>query len=202
MKNQNLHIIHNGVNLNLFNMDLGDNSIYNKYGFKNRFTVIGVASPWTEKKGLFDFIELSRIVRNDVVFILVGIKKDQFKLLPENIIGIPKTENRNELKDLYISADLFMNLSVEETFGLTTAEALACGTPAVVYNTTACPEIIDSDTGIVVAKKDITALNNAIEEIRLKGKDFYRLHCRKRAVDLFDKDRQMNQYWELFQNLT
>ena len=47
-----------------------------------------------------------------------------------------------------------MNLSVEESFGLTTAEALACGVPAIVYNSTACPEIVSSDTGIVVEKNN------------------------------------------------
>lgn len=36
-----------------------------------------------------------------------------------------KTENVEELVNLYSSADLFMNFSVEETFGLTTVESMA-----------------------------------------------------------------------------
>jgi glycosyltransferase involved in cell wall biosynthesis len=202
LMNQKRHVILNGINLELFNPNIENLNICQKYGFENKFTVIGVASPWSDKKGLFDFIELSKIVKDDVVFILVGIKKEQFKLLPPNIIGIPKTENQNELKDLYVSADIFMNLSVEETFGLTTAEALACGTPAIVYNSTACPEIIDLDTGIVVPRRKIELLNKAIEEIRVKGKSYYSNSCRKRAIELFDKNRQLNQYWELIQSLT
>ena len=88
----------------------------------------------------------------------------QIKTLPSNIIGVEETENQMELKEFYFSADLFMNLSVEETFGLTTAEALACGTPAVVYNATACPEIVDENTGFVVGKGDFAGLLKAVEQ--------------------------------------
>jgi putative colanic acid biosynthesis glycosyltransferase len=200
-KNQKHQAILNGINLELFNPQLENFNISNKYGFNNKFTVLGVASPWSFKKGLFDFIELSKLVKDDVVFVLVGINQKQLKLLPKNIIGIPKTENQSELKDLYVAVDVFMNLSVEETFGLTTAEALACGTPAIVYNATACPEIIDLKTGIVIEKGDLFGLNSAIEEIRMKNKKHYTLECRERATSKFDKNRQLNQYWELIQKL-
>jgi glycosyltransferase involved in cell wall biosynthesis len=90
---------------------------------------------------------------------------------------------------------------VEETFGLTTAEALACGTPAIVYNATACPEIICSKTGIVVEKNDINGLLRAINEIRFNGKDKYSLNCRQRAIEKFDKKRLLNEYFGLFEEL-
>jgi len=201
-KDQNKKVILNGIDIDLFKPSIENSEINMKYDFKNKYFILGVASPWSERKGLFDFIELSKIVKDDVVFILVGISEEQIKLLPVNIIGLTKTENQNELKDLYVSADLFMNLSVEETFGLTTAEALACGTPAIVYNSTACPEIINSETGIVVPKKNIVEINNAIEKIREKGKEHFSFACRKRAVEMFDKKRQLNQYYELILNLT
>ena len=34
--------------------------------------------------------------------------------------------------------------------GLTTVEALACGTPAIVYDKTAVPEIVDEKSGVVL----------------------------------------------------
>ena len=42
-----------------------------------------------------------------------------------------------------------MNTSREETFGLVTAEAMACGTPVVVYDSTACAELVHSENGFV-----------------------------------------------------
>jgi len=140
-------------------------------------------------------------LRENEIIVLVGLSKSQIKKLPKKIIGISKTENQLELSDLYNSSDVFLNLSVEETFGLTTAEALACGTPAIVYNSTASPELIDSKTGIVVKKNDISGLLNAIQEIKSKGKLFYSKSCRKRAVKLFNRDKRFKQYFELYNRL-
>jgi glycosyltransferase involved in cell wall biosynthesis len=37
-----------------------------------------------------------------------------------------------EMAEIYTTADVFVNASLEETMGLTTVEAMACGTPCVV----------------------------------------------------------------------
>ena len=44
--------------------------------------------------------------------------------------------------EIYTAADVFLNLSVEETFGLTTVEAIACNTPVIVYDATALSEVV------------------------------------------------------------
>ena len=52
----------------------------------------------------------------------------------------------------YSAADLFLNPSAEETFGMTTLEALCCGTQAVVYEDTACEEIVAAFGGAAVPR--------------------------------------------------
>ena len=121
--------------------------------------------------------------------------------MPENIIGLSRTDNKQELVDLYNIADVYMNLSVEETFGLTTAEALACGTPAIVYNATACPEIVDKDTGIVITKKDIHSVNNAVSKIKKNGKSYYSDKCHQRVLDNFDEKKKYTGYIQTYENL-
>ena len=68
----------------------------------------------------------------------------QIKSLPKdkNIHGIRRTESQQQLAELYSEALVYFNASVEETFGMTCAEALACGTPVIAYNSTAVPETI------------------------------------------------------------
>ena len=66
---------------------------------------------------------------------------------------MPATDRKEDLAGLYSLADVFVNPSRMETFGLTTVEAMACGTPAVVYDVTACPELIGPGTGLVVSTK-------------------------------------------------
>jgi glycosyltransferase involved in cell wall biosynthesis len=57
-----------------------------------------------------------------------------------------------ELVAAYTEADIFLNPSVEETFGMTAMEARCCGTEAIVYKDTACEEIVNQFGGIAVPK--------------------------------------------------
>ncbi len=81
---------------------------------------------------------------------------------------------------------------------MVTAEALACGTPAVVYNATASPELVDELTGAVVKVGDIAGMYSAIKEIMEKDLND---NCRKRAENLFDKNKNQNQYREIYKRL-
>ena len=54
--------------------------------------------------------------------------------------------------------------SKEEVFGLTTVEALACGTPAIVYKNTACEEIALQYGGVAV-EQSVLVIKNMIKEI-------------------------------------
>ncbi len=56
--------------------------------------------------------------------------------------GMPE----EKLAHLYSAADVLLNCSFGEGFGLTVLEAMACGTPAIVTDFSAMPEIV-GDTG-------------------------------------------------------
>ena len=64
--------------------------------------------------------------------------------------ALPKTDSPEELAAAYTAADVFVHPGVEETFGLTVAEAQACGTTAMVVEGTACAEIADPVTSIAI----------------------------------------------------
>lgn len=53
-------------------------------------------------------------------------------------------------------------MSREETFSLTTLEAIKCGTPAIVYKDTACEEVTEEQGGISVPYGDVKAIKEAI----------------------------------------
>jgi putative colanic acid biosynthesis glycosyltransferase len=194
-------VIYNGIDLNVFKPFEDTQETKIKFGVGNKFMILGVASQWDNRKGLKDFITLSKILEPDMIILLIGLTKKQIKNLPKNIIGFGRTENQFELTKLYSAAEVFVNLSVEETFGLTTAEALSCGTPAIVYDSTACPEVIDKNTGIVVAKGDIIGVKNSIEIIRTNGKSFYSSECRKRVISKFNKEDRYSEYFDLYKTL-
>ena len=50
-----------------------------KIHLENKKIILGVASVWTEKKGLNDFIELSKVLDDNYKIVLVGLNKKQLK---------------------------------------------------------------------------------------------------------------------------
>ncbi len=194
-------IIYNGIDVDLFTPIAKNSNFRKDFKRKDCFMILGVASPWGKRKGLIDFIKLSKKLDDNDLIVLVGLSVTQIKKLPSNVIGIKRIDNQEELQNLFVIADVFLNLSVEETFGLTTAEALSCGTPAIVYNTTACPEVVDSTTGLVVEKNDIDSLLEAINTVKKQGKKFYSSTCRERALKNFNKNNQFSEYIDLYERL-
>ena len=94
-------------------------------------------------------------VFSNVRIILVGLTKEQILKLPSNVIGIERTQNQQELAEIYSSADLFINLTYADNFPTVNIEALACGTPVLTYKTGGSPESITNETGFVVEQGDI-----------------------------------------------
>lgn len=200
-KNHPIKIIENGIDIGIFKPKDNGDELRNLYNLSNKFIILGVASTWSKKKGLDDFITLAQGLREDKQIILVGLSSAQKLKLPSSIIGIERTENVNKLADLYSLADVFVNPTFEETFGLTNIEALACGTPVVTYNSGGSPETVTEETGIVVEKENIPELLNAIQIIQSNGKLFYAEKCRERAVNVFNKDDRFKDYIQLYKTL-
>ncbi len=194
--------IYNGVDLTIFKPNNGNNSLSQKLQLNCKSLVLGVASVWDKRKGLDDFVTLSKIIDNNKYqIILIGLDKRQIKNLTPNIIGIERTEDLQQLADYYSLANVFVNPTWQDNFPTTNIESLACGTPVVTYNTGGSVEAIDENTGIVVNKGDIEGLKNAIYKINTKGKEFYQMRCRDRAKLLFDKNDRYMDYLKIYKQL-
>lgn len=194
-------VVNNGVDVNVFKPCLDVKQIREKYDIGNRFMLLGVATAWSYSKGMQDYFELSSMLELDVAIVMVGLTAKQLKLLPSNIIGIERTENLSELAALYSSADIVLNLSYQETFGMTTVEGMACGTPGIVYNCTASPELISPETGFVVEPGDMKGIISAISTIKEKGKSYYSKACRERVLQYYNKDDRYKDYIALYKEL-
>lgn len=199
--NAPLRIISNGVDLDTFTPKLNDSDIRNKFGIKRKHMLLGVASVWDRRKGYNDYIRLAGALNDDYDLVLVGLTEKQMSSLPDNVKGIKRTEDLADLSALYSSADLILNLSNQETFGLTTVEGFACGTPGIVYNCTASPELITPETGLVVEEGNIHELLEAIEKIIFNGKAYYRNNCRIKAEQKYGKEGMLTEYLQLYNQL-
>lgn len=131
---------------------------------------------------------------------MIGLTKRQIAELPSGIIGVERTESQYELAQYYSMADATLNLSYQETFGMTTIEGMACGTPGIVYNQTASPELVSEETGYIVEANDITGLLNAIMRIKQKGSESYSENCVNRVRSHFNADNTYLRYLKLFED--
>lgn len=193
-------VINNGVDLDVFTPKK-DSVTLEKYGLKDNFIILGVSGIWTKGKGLQDFFELSKRLDSDKKIILVGLKKSQLKNIPKNIVGIEKTENVEELAELYSLADVFINPTYADSFPTTNLESLACGTPVITYETDGSPESITPSTGIVVKQGSVDGLIQAINIIKLKGKINYSDACVTRAKKYYNKNEKFKEYIDLYKKL-
>lgn len=193
-----IKVIHNGIDINTFKPSTNIQEIREKFGLKDEFIVLGLSNVWNKSKGLDDFINLSTKLDSKVKLILVGLSQQQIDDLPNNIFGISRTENINQLVYIYSMADLFLNFTYNDTFPNTNLEALACGTPILTYNTGGSVEAVSDDTGFIVEKGDLDSVLKVINEVREKGKKFYSAKCRERAVTCFNKDDRFMDYIRLY----
>ena len=201
LKNNRIVTIHNGLDINVFK-PVNSKAIRSKFGINDSRYVLGVSHVWTSAKGWEDFLHLKKRLPKGVELVLVGLDKEKLRVTNEvGIIGIPRTDNVEELAAIYSGADVFLNLSREETLGMTTIEAMACGTPAIVYNETAVAEPVSIETGLVVETGDIDGLVEAIDRILKSGKDSYSEACRAHVEKCFNKDDRYLDYLRLFQGL-
>ncbi len=200
LKYKTLRTIYNGVNTDIFK-PLDAAALKKTYGYHEKQIILGVANVWSEGKGLTSFVELSRRLNNEQLIVLIGITKKQAKHLPKNIIIVERTNSQKELAEYYSMADVFVNPSIAETFGLVSTEAMACGTPSVVYDSTANPELITLDVGSIVKSNDYQNLHHKIDSILLKGKAAYEQPCVQRASALFQIDQQYDKYISLYKEI-
>lgn len=202
LKQKKVMHIPNGINTQIFQPKEINTLLYQKYQLdSNKKYLICSGTTWIKAKGLDDYIQLSKILPPSIQIIIVGISNNLIASMPKEIICISRTESQQELAELYSLADILLCLSYQESFGMTPIEAMACGTPIVLYDNTALPELVDAQTGIVVKTGDVYAVKNAIEEILLLGKPHYSKHCIDRTKTCYDIQVTYNQYIQLYNHM-
>lgn len=170
LKHQNIVVINNGIDLNIFKkIQVNKSSICKKYSIsENKKIILGVASVWDYRKGYDEFIKLSTFINNDFQIVLVGLTKKQIKKLPKNIIGISRTDNILELVELYNIAYVFFNPTLEDNYPTVNLESIACGTPVVTYGKGGSGEIIkEKRFGQIINFEDFWSIINCLDKKNL-----------------------------------
>ena len=194
LKDYPVKVINNGIDLSVFKPTQSD--FCKKYNCENKYILLGVAFGWGKRKGLDVFIELSKRLDKNYQIVLIGTDDNTDKILPDNIISIHRTQNQQELAEIYSAADLFVNPTREENYPTVNMEAIACGTPVLTFNTGGSPEIPDDTCGSVVDKDDVDAMYSEI--IRIQRENPYSKEACLIKAESFDMHNKFREYIELY----
>ncbi|MDD3138449.1 MAG: glycosyltransferase [Lachnospiraceae bacterium] len=192
LKNAQIHVINNGVNIEIFKpgyeMKLGEE-------FSDKKIVLAVSSVWTDLKGYSDLKKIQCLLdKKKYKLVVIGVsQKQQDELSRENIFSIIRTESQVELAKWYDKAFAFINPTYEDTFPTVNIESLASGTPIITYMTGGSPELVYDKCGVVVSVGDYEGMVKALDGLeknselcRSYGKNYCMLNMYKRYVELIE----------------
>ena len=157
-----IRIIHNGVDLALFNPST-DRTALAEFGFAEDDPVVGIVAglhPWKDHATL---LKAARIVIDkmpDAKFLIIGegVTRPQLERLCTDLqirSNVTFTGARHDVAQLLSAIDVFALTSTTEAFPISLLEAMACGRPAVCTDVGGVPELLkDGETGCLVPPKD------------------------------------------------
>lgn len=191
--------IHNWIDTRQFAPVDGE-AVRQKLKLEEKSVMLAVAADWEPRKGMDTLRKIAGKLQENERLVIIGKVSNEL-LLPDNVIHIPRTDSKEELVQYYSMADVFLQPSIEETFGKVTAEALACGTPVVCFDSTANPELIGENCGAVVPVGDTEGMLREARNIIKIGKSAYSDPCRAFVEDRFNTKKIFEQYLQLFTQL-
>lgn len=197
LKKYNIRVINNGIDIETFKKTKSDFKI--KYKISEKKIILGVASVWDRRKGLDDFIKISKKLPEDYIIVLIGISKKQMRILPKNVIGIMKTENQKELAEIYSVSTVLFNPTYEDTYPTVNLEALSCGLPVITYNSGGSPE---SSFASLINDENIIKIDEDLPEKVIEKAQKIKLPIFSRDNISYKNmtDKYMSLYKEVFNN--
>ena len=199
LKDYPVTVINNGIDLSVFRPR--ESNFREKYGIpSDKHILLGVAFDWGVRKGLDVFLRLSETLDpHKYQIVLVGTNDTVDKQLPAGILSIHRTQNQQELAEIYSAADLLLNPTREDNYPTVNMESLACGTPVLTFRTGGSPEMLDETCGAVVPCDDVEAFRGEILRI-CEESVFSSENCLRKAKE-FDQNQKFKEYIDLYERV-
>ena len=169
-----LHVIHNGVDLESFHPRLRaeeGRKLRAKTGVNDATPVMLFVGSGYERKGLPDLLRaLAKMRREDAQLWVVG--RDKQETLMRKLAQTLGVDRRvmflgaqNDVRPFYGAADVFALPTIYDPLPNAVLEALACGLPVLTTTNCGAAELLDRDSGVVVAARDITAIATGLDDL-------------------------------------
>lgn len=172
---RNTIIIPNGVDTEKFK-SMSQDRLREKYGFSPDERIIISTSRLTPKNGMDYLIKATaKLLKEDfnlhLIIIGEGYQREELrylikKLKIEDKVRILGYIPHEEIPEYLNLSDLFVRPSLDEGFGISFIEAMACQIPVIGTDVGGIPDIIENGkNGFMVAPKNVDELSNAIKKV-------------------------------------
>lgn len=198
LKNKDIHIIHNGIDTDVFYPQDTD-ALRKKHNIQNDEKVVLALAPnlMSENKGGKYVVQLAeKMLRHKVKFILIGVD-EELETSEKNIIVLGRIYDRKLLAQYYSMADVFVICSERENFPTTCLEAQCCGTPVCGFDVGGVRETLIDDMGLCEFG-NVEALYGIVcralsEKTMLTGKVLS-----EKAIKRFGKSEMVQKYMNIY----
>jgi alpha-maltose-1-phosphate synthase len=160
---ERVHVIHNGIDADFFTADPATDALA-RHGVDPGIPYTLFVGRITRQKGISHLVRAIERLDPGIGVVLAAGQPDTPELAAEveagvaaaqrtrpNVVWIPEMLSREEIRQLYSHAALFVCPSVYEPFGITNLEAMACGRAVVATAVGGIPEVVvDGETGVLV----------------------------------------------------
>lgn len=190
-------VILNGVDTdNIFHFT--DSFIRKEIDTQKRKIILHVTASFSRPiKGGKYVIELAERIK-DVLFVIVG-NDDHSIMFPPNVIDVGYVNEQNTLAQYYSMADLFLITSEKETFGMTVAESLCCGTPVVGFKAGAPEQIALSEYSEFVDFGNVDLLEQSI--YKMLNNKYDKKIIEAQAIKKYSKQVMTAKYLDLYNEI-
>lgn len=153
-----------------------------------------------ERKGLHLVLQALKILNDKRIHLLCVGHQDAGIADATNVHFFGSISDTSILSTIYSASTLFVNASVQETFGKTIVEALYCGTPVVTTSVGIAPEVITPNNGCLLPARSAEALAKALREALTHSFSAPKT-IRQGATHIFSAERVAQQHVQLYTSM-
>lgn len=207
LKNEDIRLIHNGINLEqfvAFNKELLRKE--RQISLEKRVLLFVSSELNNRAKGLDIYLEALKKLQEKECYLLIFVGEGTLPkeiLTKYEVIKTGKIADHRELNIFYSLADVLVQSSEMESFSLTSAEAMASGTPVIAFRAGGVEEIVNNENGWIMENRLASTLRDGIENIYSNYEELLKKQriCRSYIETHFSVETMISNHIKLYEEI-